>query len=207
MRISKEAWRTRHARAMQVWEELLSGPHPTNSELAEAVEYHGTPTASARRFVAQRLRDDHPPRDSGRRHASIRDELRRMRRAGQLHDRFEVLAAAFDMQGIGAPRTKAMALQASKTRPAIQQRGKQRIGSNTLKRIISQYRKWAREAGIPLLTKDEAQAWLHERMDAGLIALDPKKGWTLTGAGKENQALMAAETKATAKGGKKSRIS
>lgn len=163
--VSSQTW---HA----VLEEVDKGRHPSHDRLADLVVYDGTPTPRARRYVAERLRGAHrligrPKKDTDAHHWA------RLREAHRLHEAVELYAAAYRMQKVRAPKTRAqdrvkkIAKFAGDRRDFVRRKITEplRMGSGG----------WRLDG--PLLSPAEATRRLREAIDAGTVELDRVRGW------------------------------
>lgn len=162
--------------AIQTWNAVLddvdNGRHPSNDRLADLVAYDGTPTPRARRYVAERLRGarrlrGRPPKDTDAHH------WKRLREAYRFHEAVELYAAAYRLQKVRAPKSRAQdrVKQIAKFAGSREDFVRRKI-AGPLKNGVGGWR-----LDGPRLSPDEATLRLREAIDAGKAVLDPKKGW------------------------------
>lgn len=164
--------------ALETWKAVLKevgeGKHPSSERLADLVEYDGVPTRAAERYVAERLRGSHraPGRPLKDRDS---DAWERLGEAWKLHEAVELYAAAYRMQRVRAPKTRAQ----DRVREIVGFHGDRK--DFVRRRITDPLKNGVNGWRCPEpMSPAEATDRIRSALDAGSIALDRIRGWIAT---------------------------
>ena len=144
------------------WGARKTVDHPSDKELADAIRARPTIPPELVEYVAGRL-DGTKPRPRGRPDG---DPTHRWMRSSLLRSEVRLREAAFKLQGVKAPRKRAIEVQARKLH----------MGPDSLRTLLK-VRSPTRSLHSWDFTLAEAREMLDEDLEKGVVALDTKEGF------------------------------